>query len=192
MISDAIIDSWPPAEVFDIGEEHASWETLPSWRPHVFTGRWQYAPAIEHRQLVDRDSFSEHFRLIVRRLRESLETVVSPIARAFAVRVYEIEGVQAIYARAGGDDALHLWTAIDKDDSSLRDKVYDIEADVYELFPHARIDFHVLALEHMTGKGLPTGFELISRDVIGHATGPGIRRTRRAQRTALGDTVLRS
>ena len=72
-----------------------------------------------------------------------------------------------MYVKQGNDDTIQIWTVVDEDDFALREQVYQTEGTIYDDFPVAELDFHVLTLGRLGGRDLktsiPNGFIRVSR-----------------------------
>lgn len=94
---------------------------------------------------------------------------LTTISASFAERAYRISGVQGVYVRQENDQVVHIWTVVDRDDFALRESVFQIEGTIYDDFPDAHLDFHVLTLERLGERNIktaiPDGFVLVSRQV---------------------------
>jgi len=83
------------------------------------------------------------------------------------VGVYQVPGVEGLYFGADAGQTTHLWTVVGQDDPALRERIYQLEAQLYDKFPGARLDFFVLTKARLKDGGqgytLPDGFCLTLR-----------------------------
>lgn len=108
------------------------------------------------------DALNNYLLDLVHRLSERLVDSDSQPSKVFAAKVYGVPGVQSVYCKIGDDQVVYLWTVVKADVYELREQIYGIEAEMYDLFPLARFDFLVLTLERLKKKNvrshLPSGF----------------------------------
>lgn len=90
-----------------------------------------------------------------------LPAVSDPLAAEFISRVRRIPGVVSVYGKS--NDVTHLWTVVAEDDEALRERVYEVEGQMYERFENRKLDFYVLTVSRLGGASVaevvPTGFE---------------------------------
>ncbi|MBI4312007.1 MAG: hypothetical protein HY681_09515 [Chloroflexi bacterium] len=100
--------------------------------------------------------------------RTKLTTEPAAVAEAFAARVYQLLGVEGVYFWTDAGQTTHLWTVVGRDDLALRERIYRIEAQLYNRFPGARLDFFVLTRDRLEDGGqdykLATGFSLVRKE----------------------------